>query len=238
MGNARYGAMLGLCFFLVSCGKSTEDPAAAMSNFTKMYPRIRMFSQDSEVSEITVELESYAGELLNGAVVLAHNTANSVKKLDYDVNSGAFKTTYPIPEDGIVYISIKSVILDSILHYTIAHKQVLAKPAIVVFEDSAGKSVLAGHVIDAMLDLKIGWTTVEEGIIYQVLIKDAVSTLYEEATEASHITIPAGTLRAAAGTTYNVQIVAQRLYGDPFFIRENYYSASLLTGERLNFNVQ
>jgi hypothetical protein len=234
--------MAAVCalFVLLSCRGTSEDQTAAadLSGFTRVYPRLHVFSQDSAAAQVTVELESYTGELLNGAVVLVHNTVNSVKKLDYDNNSGSFTASYPIPGDGILYISIKSVVLDSILQYTITHKQVPSKPAIAVFEDSAGNSVLSGTLIDSLLDVNIAWAPVDEGLIYKVIIKDAVNTLYEEATEASNIIIPAGTLRAAPGTTYFAQIVAQRLSGDPFFIRENYYSASLLTGDRISFNVK
>ncbi|MDR1239696.1 MAG: hypothetical protein LBK27_06255 [Treponema sp.] len=242
MRNGLYAAavfsLVFHCLFVSCGGSASADPGYSVPIGPFIFPRISVFSQDSPNAEATVEIEDNSGRLINGAVVLLYNTANSVKRLEYDNSTGYFRGNYPIPEDGKLFFSIKSKMAGETLTYQINHRQIFSKPSITILEDSEGNSAMHGLQIDPRLNIQIAWTSSGEDIIYQVLVKDVVNLLYETSTESLNVFIPSGTLRVQTGTTYNVQIIAQRIYGDPFLIRENYYSASLLSGTRVNFSVK
>ena len=221
-----------LAFFGTACTDTTQ-PAPQ-----RVFPRISIVSQNSDIADVTVELEGNDGNLVSGAVVLVSNSVNGVLKCAYDSSTGAYHGRYPIPADGLFNIYINSV-LSSILTYNIVHQQITTKPVITVFEDSGGASVLLGQRLTSVRDIQLGWVPCGEGIVYQVTVKDALRTLYQASTEGLTHIIPGGTLMATpGGQIYYIQITAQQISGDPFFLRSSYYSAVIQPGETLSFNVQ
>jgi hypothetical protein len=97
---------------------------------------------------------------------------------------------------------------------------------------------MLGQALDCKRDIHIGWNDCGENITYQVVIKSSVKSLFEGSTKGLSLQIPGGTVNATAGQMYYIQITAQSIHGDPFFVSKNYYSASIMAGEVLSFNVQ
>ncbi|GHU54637.1 hypothetical protein FACS189442_1170 [Spirochaetia bacterium] len=194
-----------------------------------------MESQNSGMAAINVYLEGPDGNLVSGAVVMASNNQNAALKINFDAAAGSYKCDYPIPADGIIKITVRSVLLDNPVNLTIEHKPINIKPVLQIFEDSAGNSVLGGQSLRRSSPIQIAWNSCGTGTVYQVLVKTAFQTLFSAATDGLSLEIPAETI--PAGNGYAVQVIAQNIAGDPFFQRSNYYSCSAMTGNNISFNV-
>jgi len=225
--------------FFLSC--STDEPKEEAKSDTTSFvfsPRISIVSQNTNIADVNVEIEGFDGNLVSGAVVLVSNNINGVNKCAYDPTTGSYNCKFPIPTDGIIKITIKSVLSPVPFTYSIFHQQIINKPIINVFEDSAGASVLLGTSLDFLKDVQIGWTSCGEEIVYHISIKSSLQTIYETSTESLTHFIPGGTIIFSPGQIYYLQINAQRIIGDPFYQKNNYYSAAIRTGDAISFNVR
>jgi len=214
-----------------------EKDKNSSTNFA-FSPRISIVSQNTNIADVNVEIEGFDGNLVSGAVVLVSNNINGVNKCTYDPTTGSYNGKYPIPTDGLIKIIINSVLSPTPATYTIFHQQIINKPIINVFEDSTGASVLLGMALDFLNEIQIGWTSCGEGIVYHISIKSSLQTLYEASTDSLTHFIPGGTFLISPGQIYYLQINAQRIIGDPFFQKINYYSAAIRTGDVISFNVR
>jgi len=228
-----------LFFILLMLFSSCEEPKKEEEKIETVliFPRISIVSQNTNIADVTVEIEGYDGNLVSGAVVLVSNNSNGILKCNYDFYTGSYFCKYPIPANGIINVSIDSILSSYTLNYTIPHRQIVSKPVINVFEDSDGCSVLMGMPVDFLRTVQIGWTSSGEGIVYQITIRSALQTLYQASTESLTHIIPGGIVDVSPGQIYYIQINAQRIIGDPFFKTSRIYSAAIRTGDTISFNV-
>jgi len=217
--------------------KEEEENKSDSTNFA-FSPRISIVSQNTNIADVNVEIEGFDGNLVSGAVVLVSNNINGVNKCAYDPTTGSYNCKFPIPTDGIIKITIKSVLSTVPVTYSIFHQQIINKPIINVFEDSTGASVLLGTALDFLKDVQIGWTSCGEEIVYHINIRSSLQTIYEATTESLTHFIQGGKFLISPGQIYYLQINAQRIIGDPFFQKNNYYSAAIRTGDVISFNVR
>jgi hypothetical protein len=71
--------------------------------------------------------------------------------------------------------------------------------------------------------------------VYQIALKTALQTVYATSTNAATLTIPALTLPAGS---YWLEIIAQRIHGDPYFKGASYYAVSSLSSAGVSCNVE
>jgi hypothetical protein len=135
-----------------------------------------------------------------------------------------------------LYIEVRSVLIKEPITLSVLHKPVTARPSIQTFQDAKGNSALHGQYLTYASDKQIGWNSCGEDIIYQVTIRDAFGIVYSKSSEALTLDIPANAIPAGVG--YTVQVIAQKIGGDPFFITHNYYSAAINKGSLVIFNVE
>jgi len=228
-----------IMLFSISCSETEQEEVIADNIYViTIFPRISIVSQDSNTADVIVEIEGYDGNLVSGAVVLVSNSVNGISKCSYDAFTGTYNTKFPIPYDGNFIITVNSIRNSIPLVFNIDHKQIIDKPIINVLEDSEGSSVLMGQSLDKLRSIQIGWTSCGEDIIYQITISTAFQTLYQASTEGLTHFIPGGTLSLTPGQTYYLQVSAQRILGDPFYITDRYYSAVIRKGETISFNAK
>jgi hypothetical protein len=235
---SKLAVFIALALF-ISC--AAEEPKEEFKNDSTnpvFFPRISIVSQNTNIADINVEIEGFDGNLVSGAVVLVSNSINGIHKCTYNPATGSYNGKYPIPADGLIKITINSVLSPVPASCTVFHKQIINKPIINVFEDSSGSSVLLGSALNILKEVQIGWTSSGEDVVYHISIKSSLQTLYEASTENLTHFIQGGTLLISPGQTYYLQINAQRIIGDPFFQKNNYYSAAIRTGEAVSFNVR
>jgi hypothetical protein len=197
--------------------------------------RVSVESEKTDTADIRVYLEGNDGNLVTGALVIVKSEQNTTLKLDFDYTGGVYTGGYPIPPDGKLYIEIRSVLLSEPMKLSVLHRPVPVRPVVQTFQDESGKSALYGQPMQYDLVKQIGWNDCGEGVVYQVIIKDAFGIVYTKSTEALTVDIPAGNIPPGAG--YTIQIIAQKIDGDPLFITHNYYSAAVNKGSLVSFNV-
>jgi hypothetical protein len=229
--------MRKIVYFILACFTLFFSSCDTGNNLSKPQVNVRatVESQNSDTALITVYLEGPDGNLVSGAIVMVSDTQNAALKINFDDSTSAYKGNYPIPTDGIINITVRSVLLDNPVNLTIEHKPIYIKPSVQIFEDSLGNSVLNGQPIKRSSPLQIAWNSCGSGVIYQVLVKTAFQILFSAATNGLSFEIPAESI--ASGNGYVVQIIAQNIAGDPFFQNDNYYSSSIMAGNNLSFNV-
>ncbi|MDY4610807.1 MAG: hypothetical protein SPD11_09380 [Sphaerochaetaceae bacterium] len=192
-------------------------------------------SASSSMATASVYLEGSDGNALTGAVVLVTTMDNIVTKLDFDTAMYCYRTkTLPLSETQGYRFSVQSNANRKTISYTIPHRFLSTAPAVTLFEDSAGHSVLSGTSLDSAATVQIAWSPSANDCVYQISIKDAVQTLYSTSTAGTSVQIPAETL---ANGSYYLEILAQSLFGDPTFQNEDYYSASSCSSSKVRFNV-
>ena len=96
---------------------------------------------------------------------MVHDNLKATKRLAFDATSFSYKTSFPIPADGILKITVKSNYTNQTDEFEVHHDQIHNKPAVVLFEDFEGSSVLNGQAINPLLDIQAAWDSAGEGII-------------------------------------------------------------------------
>jgi hypothetical protein len=216
--------------FLWSCA----DAQVQDENTVKV--RTVVESEKSDEADIRVFLEGPDGNMVTGAVVIVRNSKNAVLKIPFDPASFCYSESFPIPSDGMLYFSVQSLLSDDIVEYSVPHVPLTSPPVVSVFRDSSGNSALSGQALDADSPVQVAWNALATGVVYQVAVKTALSTLYAESTEANEILIPADSLEAGSG--YYLSITAEKIFGDPLFRSASYYSVSAYTGAKMAFSVE
>ncbi len=193
-------------------------------------------SEVSNTGDLYVYVEGADGNELTGAVVLVSDSQNRVKKLSFNPDEYCYNSPIPLASDGTYTIRVDSQAADEAVILEVPHTILNVKPVLTSFQDADGNSVLSGQDLASNSEFQTAWNSTGSGVVYQVSIKTALRTIYSVSTEACNIIIPASTI--PAGTNYYFDIVAQKIYGDPFFITDNFYSVSVIRSASVAFNVK
>ena len=223
----RAGILLLLCCFF-SCVDSGQ-PGSELS------VRTMVTASGSGSVQCTVYLEGSTGDSVSGALVILRDEANRATMLSYDSKTCAYGASVEEPAADTTYtIEITSMLLDYPLVQKIPYSAITKKPNITVFQDAAGNSVLNGKELSKTAPLQIAWASCGTGIVYQLSVKTALKTIYAVSSNAETVTIPADTIPAGS---YTLEILAQKIYGDPYFKYADYCSMSSSKSSALSFNV-
>ncbi|HCM26081.1 MAG: hypothetical protein A2Z96_05720 [Spirochaetes bacterium GWB1_48_6] len=220
-----------LAIILVSCAGAGTD---AVRDESGVRIRTRIESEKTKVADILVYVEGADGDQVTGAVVVVRNSANDVVLLPFDPVRYCYAGSIAIAEEENFSISVDSILLADSIDYSIPHVRITEEPVLAQFRDSSGRSVLAGENLDGGEEIQVAWSSRIPGSVYQVSARTALETVYSVSTEAPQVVIPAGTF--ASGSSYYLQIQAQKIFGDPLFRVADYYSVATFPGSSHVFN--
>ncbi|MDR2899897.1 MAG: hypothetical protein LBV20_00050 [Treponema sp.] len=229
--------LLKLCciaFLLISMFLGCNNPAQTTANV----PRIRAVveSLGNGSVQFTAHAEGPDGNALTGAAVLVRDAANQITMLHFDSETFSYIGTGGETTGETNYsFEVSSVLSNEPVTLSVPYTPVLIKPAVTIFRDAVGSSVLAGQVLSRSSDIQIAWNSCGNEITYLIQVKTALQTVYAVSTNALTITIPKDTIPAGF---YSLEIMAQKIYGDPTFRDNPYYSISALQGSGLSFNAE
>jgi hypothetical protein len=221
-----------LCFIFFSCNNpqdASQEPAM---------PRVRAVLKSTGTGGVraTVFVEGPDGNSLSGAVVTVKDTRNALLQLNYDSVACSYNgITEELPGKSSYYIEVGTILATQKIGLTVPYTRLSDPPNITVFQDAAGNSVLHGGTLKPAQPVQIGWAGSGEGVVYQVVIKTALKTVYSVSTNANTVTIPAGTIPTG---TYNLELSAQKILGDAFFNSSPYYSLSIISASPVSCNVE
>lgn len=193
-------------------------------------------SEESSTVDIKVYVEGADGNALTGAVVLVSDSQNKVTNLEFDSDKYCYTGSAPVLSDGMFIFKVNSLAVADMEEFTVPHTILSIKPVVSTFQDADGNSVLSGQALSSSKEIQVAWNSVGSDIVYQVTVKTALRTLYSVSTNACNISIPASSI--TAGTNYMFEIIAQKIYGDPYFQNANYYSVSIIRSAMVSFDVQ
>jgi hypothetical protein len=216
-----------IVLFLSGCSQTVAN---------EVHVRTRIESSGTASATISVYVEGSDGNAVTGAVVQVLDSINSVMSLPFDSQSCAYAGSRSVPADGRFKIRVQSVLLKSDYSRTIPHTLLDSKPQLSDFRDASGNSVLEGKALHVNEPWHLGWQSLGQGVVYSITFRTATKVFYSVSTEACSITVPAGTL--GAGSTWYVEIQAQRIIGDPDYKDFDYCSSSCSGFANVNFNVQ
>jgi hypothetical protein len=216
---------------LTACNEDGGD-----GSYDDIAVRTVIESEESSTADIRVYVEGSDGNALTGSVVLLRDSQNRVKNLEFDPYKYCYTGSAAIPGDGLFFVKVRSLAMEYAREFTVPHVILSEKPVVSTFQDADGSSVLSGQGLSSVKEIMVAWNSAGSGsIVYQVSVKTALHTLYSVSTSANNISIPASTL--PAGNNYMFVIVAQKIFGDPFFEISDYYSVSVIRGAMVSFNV-
>jgi hypothetical protein len=225
----RLVLLAGVCL-LLSCTDAAQDGATV-----KVRPRASVTGTGTGSVRCAVWVEGPAGDSLTGAVVTVRNGANQVTLLAYDAAQCAYTATVEeTARDAAYTFEVSSILLDTPMTLKVPYTALTQKPGVTVFQDVSGASVLNGQGLGAGQPVQIAWTSCGEGAAYQVTVKTALTAVYSVSTNAKTVTLPAGAIPAG---NYTLEIIAQKIYGDPYFKEAVYYSLSATKSAALSFHV-
>lgn len=193
-------------------------------------------SEGSSSVDFRIYVEGSDGNALTGSVVLVSDSISRVTNLEFDPDTYCYTGSANISPDGMFNIRVDSNAVDGAQTITVPHTVLSLKPVVTTFQDADGNSVLSGQSLISASPIQIAWKSAGTGVVYQVTIKTALSTVYAVSTGACNISI--GASKIPAGTDYYLDIVAQKIYGDLYFITDNYYSVSVIRSASVYFDVQ
>jgi hypothetical protein len=216
-------------FAAVSCSQSVENESLSVRSSL-------VSDSGGDITACVYPENTETGNIVTGAVVLITGTNNVVTELSFSNDSQCYTGTIPDARTQDYYtVDVRSALCDEI-SYIIPHTRLVDRPAVSLFEDSDGSSVLSGKALSCSLPVQIAWGSYGSGIVYQVVIKSGLKTVVYKSTEEASLLIPSDTF--TAGTLYYISIAAQYIRGDPYFKTADYYSVSSIKSAGISFNVQ
>ena len=216
------------CIFICACQKDVGP---------QVHVRTEIKSEKSNnYADISVFVEGYDGNAINGAMVFIGTNMNSFARASFNQTEYCYKLNCKIPNDNIFNFSVSSTLLENNYAYSITHIHLKKSPNITDFRDSNGNSILNGESISATSDAQLSWDAVSNKAVYIVTIKTALENIYYQSTGNCNIIIPKNTLKDK--TTYFLQIEAQHIDGDLLFKTADYCSVSRSTSKDFMFTTQ
>ena len=192
-------------------------------------------SSEGKKANVKVIAENEFGDCMTGAVVLVTDSSNTVTVLEYDSDLCCYSSDVAGVENEIYTIHVDSIAAGKIHTLKIPHTRLLEKPALISFSDSKGNSVLSGDKLSLHSSFYAAWNSCGNDIVYNVTIKTPVSTVWSSSSSSTNIEIPSDNFKAGV---YYIYITAQKIYGDPYFLSENYYSVSSMQSSGIQFYVE
>jgi hypothetical protein len=217
-----------ICFLFFSCDNSSQE---------NVQPRVRavLKSTGSGGVKATVFVEGPDGNSLSGAMVNIKDKRNALLQLGYDsVTCSYTGILEELSGESSYNVEVATILSSKNIHLTVPYSKLSDAPNITIFQDAAGNSVLHGQSIESNQPVQIGWAGSGEGVVYQVTIRTALKTVYSTSTNANTVTVPAGAIPPGA---YLLELSAQKIHGDAFFISSSYYSLSFINAPLVSCNV-
>jgi hypothetical protein len=227
--------MYRVCILLIFCGLSSCKHYTLLDTGQKVQVRTTVTASGSGSVQCTVCVEGPNGESVSGALVVLWDETNKAAMLSYDSSTCTYSTAVEEQEGETMYtIEVATILLDAPVVQKIPYAGLSKKPDITVFQDAAGNSVLNGQTLSKNTPLQIAWTSCGNGIVYQLAVKTALKMIYAISSNAETVTIPADIIPAGV---YTLEILAQKISGDPNFKKADYCSTSSSKSLGITFNV-
>ncbi len=197
--------------------------------------KIRVSAISENSSDITFKVypENAQGNIVSGAVVTVTDSLNIVHLLPFSFSNQVYSETIENTSNSEFTIQVASNCISQRRTIKIPHQTLTQKPSISIFNDSDGNSALSGKELKSNQEIQLAWNNLGENIVYNVSIKSTLKTVFTKSTEVPFIIIPENTLES--NKNYTVFIKAQKINGDPFFLKYDYYSVSSITSSGITF---
>ncbi len=195
--------------------------------------RVAAVSDNTEYITFNVYPENSQGNIVSGAVVTITDESNAVHLLPFSSGNQVYTETIEGTNSSVYTVQVSSNCISQPRIIKILHTVLTEKPALTVFNDSDGNSALAGNELQSNKEIQLAWKSLGENVVYNVSIKSTLKTVFSKSTEIPLVIIPANTLKE--NSNYTVYITAQKIYGDPVFLKDDFYSASSITSSGISF---
>ena len=216
--------IIGLIFFSCDAPQDTK-------------PNVRAVLKATGTGSIraTVFVEGSDGNSLSGAVVTIMDKRNAILQLNYDSAACSYNGLMEeFPDESNYNVEVATILSKEKIKLTVPYLRLSNAPEVIVFQDMAGSSVLHGQSIASSQPVQIGWSGSGEGGVYQVTIRTALKVIYAVSTNSLNVTVPAGSIPAGS---YLLDISAQKMYGDAFFMKSQFYSLSYINASLVSCDV-
>ena len=197
--------------------------------------RASLKSNGSGTIRASVVVEGQDGNSLSGAVVFIKDNHNSYLQLNYEPSTLSYTGLLEeYPGETKYTVEVASILSNDIIKLKVPYSKIEKTPNVLVFQDSAGNSVLSGQSLLSNRPIQIGWVDCGKDVLYQITLGTVLTNYYMVSTKACTVTIPAGTVPAGS---YLLEIMAQKINGDILFRKYAYYSYSFNKASLVSCNV-
>jgi hypothetical protein len=212
-----------ICLFCVisiitGCTNTAQD--------TTVQPLVRAALKSSGSGSIKAQVfvEGSDGNALSGAVVIVKEDNNSLLQLLYETSTCSYSGVLEEKTGRTNYIiEAASILSGGIISLKVPYTKLAAAPNVTIFQDADGNSVLKGQHLSGRQSIQIGWDDCGENVVYVLIIRTSLKTIYTVTSNACTVTVPPDTIPAGA---YLLEISAQKIHGDVYFRSFPYYSVS------------
>jgi hypothetical protein len=215
----------GFILFFTACSRD-ED---------KLNVRITATSKNAGDIEFSVVLENACGNVINGASVFVRDCENIITHLIFDNESQSYKGE--LSSTGNLFaVEVRSLLLENRKQIEIPHKVLFEKPAINIFSDSEGNSVMEGNTLDSNKEISLSWKKIDDDVVYTLVLRNAGQILFCKSTQSNSMVLPAKSLPENSLLFANVS--CQKNYGDITYSKCDYYSVSIIESSSISFNTK
>lgn len=211
-------------FFILSVGFACFT--GCNTNTTRSITSIKLsvVSKYSSVVQVSVYLEGMDGNYVSGARVLAINPAHQVQVLGFSNTAGCYYGIFNDLLSGPYTIEVySSLVGPEGKEYVVEHKIPQGASTITQCSDASGNNTLIGQEVNAVQDISLRWTALDNASLYVLQINQGYLQAYSSSVLGNSLIIPANTLSPGS---YTVKLSAQWLSGDPYLVSSDTYSVS------------
>jgi len=199
------------------------------------YPRISVDATSGGLLHFTVQVEGVNGNAATGIFVMVKDTVNRTQILRLNTDNYCYTgSMQDIGNINLYTVILSSNYLKNDISVDVPYLRFQNKPAITMFRDEFGSSVLSGMSLNENKDVQVAWSSCGENTVYQINIRTSLQNIYTTTTDDLTVTIPGGALKQGS---YLINIKAQKISGDPLFKDYNYYSVTTENSMDIAFNV-
>lgn len=182
--------------------------------------------------EVTVRLEDSYGNIPTGARVMVKTPNSEVSWLSYSSETNTYNTYIPNSISGDYSIIVKSVIKN--IEQKVPYTNLSTPPTLLSIKDSSGSDYFNNEKLHHTQKIMFTWEDLKDATVYKGNIKNESNVIAIFSTSDSFYILDVNSLES--NKTYSIELEAQSINGNPYFIDENFYTYSSTVSSRYDFS--